>query len=72
MVLSIRWFGVRSKFVTLDSIELSFLIWSMLVCVVKNNVLAYYYVETDTLLFSIDNPFVNGSQIEVNGGYSYK
>ena len=26
----------------------------------------------DTYRFCIDNPFVNGSLIEVNGGYSYK
>ena len=26
----------------------------------------------DAFRFCIDNPFVNGSQIEVNGGYCYK
>lgn len=26
----------------------------------------------DAYRFCIDNPFVNGSLIEVNGGYSYK
>ena len=26
----------------------------------------------DAFRFCIDNPFVNGSMIEVNGGYSYK